>query len=306
MTEQPLTAVGSETTAPEPAVTKHWAAVQGLAVVSGIAAGVASVLGLVGTADPVPFSTVRGDAVELFGAGSYQFDSLFSGAGNRGTDVVTLVIGLPLLILGVRGARRGLLRWQLVLTGALAYLLYVYATMSVGAAFNPLFLVYVTAFGASLWGFVLSIGSIDRSSLADAARLMPRRAPGLLLIASGVVTTLIWVGPVLAAQFAGTAPARLDGYTTPVTVAIDCAVLAPAAIAAGVLIWRRRPAGYLIGIPLLILLALLAPVIAAQTISQLSAGVILTPGEIVGPVSGFVALAVAAVIALRSMLRQIS
>ena len=97
----------------------------------------------------------------------------------------------------------------------------------------------------------------------------------------------------------------MDSYTTPVTVAIDCAVLAPAAIMSGLQIWRRRPAGYVMGIPLLILLALLAPVITAQTISQLSAGVILTPSEIVGPVSGFTVLAVAAVLALRSLLRQI-
>ena len=51
------------------------------------------------------------------------------------------------------------------------------------------------------------------------------------MIASGVVTAVIWVSPVLVAQFQGTGPARLDGYTTLVTVAIDCAVIAPAAIA---------------------------------------------------------------------------
>ena len=34
------------------------------------------------------------------------------------------------------------------------------------------------------------------------------------MILSGVVTAVVWVGPVLAAQFDGTAPARLDSYTT--------------------------------------------------------------------------------------------
>jgi hypothetical protein len=97
----------------------------------------------------------------------------------------------------------------------------------------------------------------------------------------------------------------LDSYTTLVTVAIDCAVIAPAAITSGVLIWRRRSCGYLMAVPLLILLALLEPLIAAQTISQLSAGMFLTPGQIVGPVSGFVILALAAVAVLRSVLRRI-
>ena len=109
----------------------------------------------------------------------------------------------------------------------------------------------------------------------------------------------------LVAQLTGTAPARLDGYTTLVTVAIDCAVIAPAAITSGVLNWRRRHEGYLMAVPLLILLALLAPLIAAQTISQLSAGVFLTPAQIAAPVSGFVILALAAITVLWSLLGRI-
>lgn len=284
---------------------KQSAAVFVLAAVTGVGAGVASLLGLFGPADPVSFTTVRGGAVDLFGAGIYHYDSLFSGAGNRGTDVVTLGIALPLLALSVRGYRRGSLRWQLILTGALAHFLYVSASVAMGAALNQLFLVYVTVFAASLWGFILSVSNIDISQLARVAKLLPSRPPAVLLVVSGVVTVFIWVGPVLAAQFDGTAPARLDAYTTLVTVAIDCAVIAPAAIASGLLIWRRRPWGYLMAVPLLMLLALLAPLIAAQTISQLSVGVTLTPGQIIGPVSGFVVLALAAVAVLWSVLRRI-
>jgi len=58
-------------------------------------------------------------------------------------------------------------------------------------------------------------------------------------------------------------------------------------------------------VPLLILLALLAPLIGAQTVSQLSAGVILTPGQIVGPVSGFAVLAIAAVTVVWALLHRI-
>jgi hypothetical protein len=187
----------------------------------------------------------------------------------------------------------------------LTYFLYVCASMAVGAAFNPAFLLYVTAFGASLWGFVLAVGGVDLHRIGAVAWLMPRLPPAVLMIVSGLVTASIWVGPVLTAQFSGTAPARLDGYTTLVTVAIDCAVIAPAAIVSGLLIWRRQPLGYVMAVPLLLLLALLAPLILAQTISQLSAGVVLTPGEVVGPVAGFAVLALAAVAVLWSVLRRI-
>lgn len=51
--------------------------------------------------------------------------------------------------------------------------------------------------------------------------------------------------------------------------------------------------------------ALLAPLIAAQTISQLTAGVILTRGQIIGPVAGFMVQALAAVAVVWSLLRRI-
>ena len=80
--------------------------------------------------------------------------------------------------------------------------------------------------------------------------------------------------------FRGT-PGRLDGYTTLVTVVIDTAVIVPAAIVTGLLIWRHRVVGYLVAVPLLILEAMLAPLIVAQTISQKLSGVVLLPGEVV-------------------------
>jgi hypothetical protein len=53
---------------------------------------------------------------------------------------------------------------------------------------------------------------------------------------------------------------------------VATAIITPAAVAAGVLIWRRRPVGYRIAVPLMLVETLLAPLNAAQTISQLAAG----------------------------------
>lgn len=82
-------------------------------------------------------------------------------------------------------------------------------------------------------------------------------------------------------------------------------MITPAAVAAGVLILRRRVSGYLLAVPLLVLEAMLTPMIAAQTISQLSAGILLTPGEIIGPLAGFLILAVAAIAVLVVTLRAV-
>jgi hypothetical protein len=72
-----------------------------------------------------------------------------------------------------------------------------------------------------------------------------------------------------------------------------------------VLVLRRRPLGLVLAVPLLVLEALLAPMVAAMTVSQLRAGVSFTTAEVVGPIAGFAVLAVASVAVLVVLLRGI-
>jgi hypothetical protein len=51
---------------------------------------------------------------------------------------------------------------------------------------------------------------------------------------------------------------------------------------------------------------MLAPLIATQTVSQLLAGVSFTTAEIVGPVTGFIVLALVAIWILTALLRNVS
>jgi hypothetical protein len=97
-----------------------------LTMIAATGAAAAALIGVPAGPAPVSVVTVWGQTVDLFGAGMYRYDSLFSGAANRGTDVVTLLVVLPLLVVALRGFRRGSLRAALTLTGAQAWLLYVY------------------------------------------------------------------------------------------------------------------------------------------------------------------------------------
>ena len=274
-----------------------------LGVLTAVLGAAASAAGLLSRGpDPVGAVSVRGQAVELYGSGLYQYDTLFVGAGNRGTDLVTLVLGVPLLLACLWGAARGRRAAALLLPGAFAWFLYVYATLSVNAAYNDLFGVYVVLFAASLFGGALAVRALDVAQL-PAAGALPRRLVGWLMLVAGVVTPVIWLGPVVAGQIAGEVPDRLDTYTTFVTYALDSAVIAPAAVLAGVLVLRGRALGYVIAIPLLVILAGLAPTITAQTAFQLGAGADVTPAEVVGPIGGFVVLAVVAVVGLVRIVR---
>jgi hypothetical protein len=182
----------------------------------------------------------------------------------------------------------------------------VYASAALGAtAYNELFLVYVVLFSASLYAFVLSFVSIDQRLLARLLPGLPHRAPGIFMIASGVVTLVVWLSPLLASMLKGQPPETLDIYTGRVTDALDLGIITPATFVAGMLILRRKPLGYVMAFSMLVLEIMLAPMIAAQTISQLRAGISFTPGEIIGPITGFAVLGVSALWVYVALLRRI-
>lgn len=296
-------AAGRATTAPKPSSVVVW-----LAVLAAILAVVATIAGLTVGGGPgqSDFTTVRGDTAQLYGHGLYRYDSVFSGAGQRGTDVVTLVLGVPILIACLVVYRRGSLRAALLLVGILAYFLYVYASLALGYAFNSLFLVYVAISAASLYGLILLWRSIDLDALpAEVVDRLPRRAPAAFMFFSGVVVLGVWLQPIVTALADGEAPARMDSYTTAMTFALDLAIIAPALFISGALMLRRRPVGYLTAFPLLGIIMLLGPAIAAQTVSQSRAGIEFTPGEAIGPVAGFMVVCLWAIWTIVSVLRAL-
>ena len=254
------------------------------------------------------FTTLRGQTVETYGRGLYRYDTLFVGAGNRGTDTVTLFLGIPLLVLSTLLYRRGSLRGGLVLTGALTWFLYVGASYALGAvAYNNLFLIYVALFSASLFAFVLALTSIDIQALPSYfSSRMPRRGPAIFMFASGLLTLFVWLIEPITALIQGRPPEHLGPYSTLFTNAVDLSIIVPTAFVAGGLILRRNPLGYLMAIPLLVLEAMLAPLIVAQSVSQVQAGVSFTPGEMVGPIAGFAVLGLLAIWIIVAILRNIS
>jgi hypothetical protein len=243
----------------------------------------------------------------MFGQGIYRYDTLFQGAINRGNDVVTLAVGIPLLVALIIWYRRGSLRGRLLLTGILAFFAYGYANLALGAAYNNLYLVYVALFSASLFAFVLIFRSFDLQVLASRFSAgLPRRGPAIFMLAAGAITALLWLSDIVGPLMQGDAPKHLDSYTTSVTYTLDLAIITPACFVAGFLLIRRAPVGYVMAFALLGLIVMLVPSIIASTISQLAAGVTLTTGEIVGPVAGFVVLGLVAIGLVVALLRNIA
>src|SRR5574339_867103 len=198
-----------------------------------------------GTGESYLFETLRGETVMIRGHGLYRYDTILSSSQEVGQDVVTLLIGIPLLIAGILLSRKGTMRGQLLLTGALGYFLYTYGAMCFLTAFNPLFLVYVALFSLSLFGFILAMKNLDVDEVTrHISNGFPRRAISFYFIAIAVFLGLAWLGLVTIPSLTWTPPYGLESAITLVIQAIDLGVIVPVSFVTATLRLRKSGWGY--------------------------------------------------------------
>lgn len=167
-------------------------------------------------------------------------------AAFRGNDLVTLVLVVPLLATAaVLSRRRPSTASVAVWLGLLFYGVYNYAYYAFGGAFSDVFLLHVGALATSAYALLLLGTSID----ADVVALGVRGGAWARVVAA--FTTVVGVALVgawgtLSVRYALTG-ALPEDVMPPEAVhlvyAIDLAVLAPAFLVAGVLLWLRIPWG---------------------------------------------------------------
>ncbi len=126
-----------------------------IAILAVIIAGVG--LFSQGGDSPFTFTTIYGNEVEIYDQGIYQHDSIFVATLSKGTDIVTLFLSVPLLLIGYWLYRRGSLRGSVFLIGILLYFLYVGVTYTFSLIFNSLFLVYAALFSTSLFATIIAL-----------------------------------------------------------------------------------------------------------------------------------------------------
>lgn len=266
----------------------HWL-VPLIAVLAIITAGMG--LFLQGGEGPFLFTTVHGNTVEMYGEGIYRNDSLFVGGLFRGTDVVTLFVSLPLLLISFLSHRRGSLRGGIFLIGVLMFFLYIGVTYTFSAIFNSLFLVYTALFSASLFALIVALTTFDTQRISTkVTSSMPRRGIAIFMFVAGLGTLMLWLSELIGPLMTGQAPANLGPYTTMFTHAFDSAVITPATVITGIFLLKRKPLGYLLAAPLLILCALVGVTVIAQTISQGMVGIVFPIGVYIGMVGSWVVM----------------
>lgn len=195
---------------------------------------------------PYPITNFRGEQVMINARGLYYWDTLSSAAQTQANDLVTIVLGLPLLAISFWLASKGSLRGRMILACTLGFILYTYMSMCFGAAYNSLFLVYVALFSLSLYAFILSMMSFDLKTLtAHFSEKLPRRWISGLLFFAAAFLAFAWLGRIAATFSPGTIPA-LENTTSMFIQAMDLGLIVPLCLLSGILLLRRRPWGYLL------------------------------------------------------------
>jgi hypothetical protein len=268
-----------------------------LSILTGLLAAIQSGFGLFyqTSGNPFSFTTLHGETVQMYGQGIYAYDTYFSAPIYRGTDAVSLFLAVPLLAIAIWLYSRGGLRGKLFLIGILSYFAYNSISVTLGVAYNALSLEYIAYMSASIFSLGLAIVSLDIHDLAArVSSSLPRRGIAILLFIAGGAVLFAWLSDLIGWLQPGAVPG-IASYTTAVTHAIDLAVISPLCFLSGILILRRKPASFLTASILLILLTIVGVVVTVQTVFQLSAGIELAPGVIVGKAGSFAILALFAI-----------
>jgi hypothetical protein len=167
----------------------------------------------------------------------------------RGQDLVTLLVGVPLLVGGLTAARRSSTRGRLIWLGALGYLAYAYATFAFGSRFNPLFLVYLALLGLAVYALMLGlVGTNARAVAAGFGQRAPTRLIGGFFLGLAGLVALLWLAEIIPALLAGGLPESVLEAQSPTNVihVLDLALVLPAFALAGVLLARHQPWGYVL------------------------------------------------------------
>jgi hypothetical protein len=215
-----------------------------------------------------------GETVPIYGEGLYRNDSVSVASQGIAQDIVTIIVGIPLLGVSLYLARKGLLKGKLLLAGTLGYFLYTYTSYSFVWMYNSLFLIYVILMSTSFFAFLLTMMSFDLENLKDCFNeKLPVKQLGGFFIFLGIAIGLMWIGRVVPPLLKGTIPIGIEHYTTLPIQALDLGFIVPTAIISGILIIKRKSFGYLLSSIMTVKCITMLTAITAMIIGQSLAGI---------------------------------
>lgn len=220
-----------------------------LVMAIGILSAIACAVGLFSTGGPgeYVFTSLHGESVKIYGLGLYQNDSVSLVAQGKAGDLVTLMMGIPLLLGSLYLKNKGSFRGKLMLTGTLGYFLYTYTSYAFLWNYNPFFILYVVLMSMSLYAFILNFMSFDIEKVpAMFGEKLPVKFLAGFQFFVGIAIGLMWLAKVAPTIVGHAVPVGLEHYTTLVIQGMDLGIIVPTAILSAILLLKRKPMGYLL------------------------------------------------------------
>ncbi|MCR3760175.1 hypothetical protein KYB31_14445 [Clostridium felsineum] len=243
----------------------------------------ASIIGIFSTGEGRMHTIISlyGQKIILYGKGIYKNDSVSVATQGIAQDMVTVILGIPLLIVSLIFYRKKSLRGHLFLCGTLAYFLYTYTSYTFLWMYNSLFLIYVSLMSISFFAFVLTIITVDMKNLPKYfSEKFPVKCFGIFYIFLGVLISFLWLQRILQPLITNTIPISLEQYTTLPIQALDLAFVVPLSIIAGIFIIKQKSLGYLLSSIITIKGVTMFTSITAMIVSEIISGIKLSIIEI--------------------------
>lgn len=197
----------------------------------------------------------------LFWPATYARETAYSRAGGFASDMVDLLLVVPVLLISGIKAYRGSLAARLVWLGTQGYLLYNFVIYAFGVHFNALFLVYCATLGLCFYATALCLPFLPLRQIAEEyGPRAPRKTIASVFFLIAISTAAFDVRADILAILAGKIPENITLANQPVDFVhvLDLAFLLPALCVTAVLLLRRKAASYALAPVFLALLAIMS------------------------------------------------
>jgi hypothetical protein len=279
---------------------KRITAVDVLVIISIIITAIITITGATSfrTGKSYDFTNQYGDAVEIFGNGIYEHDSLFKAPIFIGTDLTILVLVLPMLVIAlVKEMRKRTLKTKLTLLSVLATLFYYAASISFGVTYNRYFILYIALFSCSMFSIFVLVKNIDSNRIKESRSWkLPTRGIVAFLMGTGLILMFIWLSDIISALIAGKPLSLIDVYTTEITYVIDLGLISPLCFVCIYLLKKKEGLGDILLAILLKACIIIGIMMIPQTVFQLLAGIDIPLPAMISKSFSFTLLAVFALI----------
>lgn len=258
-------------------------------LVTGIAIGssISALYGLLSSNGPGPFQyvSIRNEIIDIYGQGIYKHMSYEVAIQGIAQDLITLLIGIPALIISFIYSLRGSLKARIIFSGTTFYFFVSYLMYQLMAMYNMFFLVYLFLTGSALFVLILTLYPLDPEEIKKAFSNRAKTTfGGVFLILNGSIITLLWLGIIIPPLLDGSIyPIEVEHYTTLIVQAVDLSLLLPLSFLFGYLLYKQVPEGYLYGTIYLIFLVFMMTALLSKILFMGAYGYEIIPAVVIIP-----------------------